>query len=87
MAPFLLGAGAAVMALAGLVFLRMWRSTADRFFLLFALSFFLQAANRGMSTLRIDKGEEPDSYWIRLMAYLLILAAIVLKNRSARAAH
>ncbi len=33
-------------AVAGTFFLRFWRKTRDRLFILFALSFFLMAANR-----------------------------------------
>lgn len=84
MVLFLLGASAAAAAAAGLLFLRLWRNTADRFFLLFALSFFLQAASRMLSAFQLNPVDEADMVWERLVAYLMILAAIVQKNRSAR---
>ena len=43
---FLQGAIAMCFAIAGLFFLRFWRDTRDRLFLLFALSFWLQAMTR-----------------------------------------
>ncbi|HEU4843835.1 MAG TPA: DUF5985 family protein, partial [Burkholderiaceae bacterium] len=42
----LAGATAAVTLVAALIFLRFWRSAHDRFFLFFAISFALEAANR-----------------------------------------
>ncbi|WP_019142841.1 DUF5985 family protein [Noviherbaspirillum massiliense] len=65
-----------------LFFLRFWRSTGDRFFLYFALSFFIECLNRlalGMTSLQNE--ELPTYYLIRLISYGLILYAIVDKNR------
>jgi hypothetical protein len=77
---FLQGAIAMCFALAGLFFLRFWRDTRDRLFLLFALSFWIQSFTRlGLSLI----GQPDDSaYWylIRLGAFLLIVAAIAMKN-------
>ena len=71
--------------IAGLFFLRFWRSTRDRFFLLFALSFWIEGANRFALTLFVAPSEDaPLHYIVRLVAYLLIVAAIVLKNRQPR---
>ncbi len=67
-----------------LFFLRFWRSTRDRFFLFFALSFFLEAVNRtllGLSTISTE--DTPLYYVIRMAAYLFILYAIYDKNKSA----
>ncbi len=82
---FLQGAIAMCFALAGLFFLRFWRDTRDRLFLLFAASFWLQALTRvGLSLIG-----QPDerTYWyvVRLIAFLLIVVAIVMKNVGSEA--
>lgn len=69
----------------GLFFFRFWRTTADRFFLFFALSFWIEGANRLL--LGASSGMQEDSpfyYMIRLLAYMLIVIAIVDKNRKKR---
>lgn len=69
----------------GVFFLRFWRSTRDRFFLYFALSFWIQGINRVHIGLRGAPSEdEAVIYLIRLVAYVLILVAIWEKNRPAR---
>lgn len=45
----MIGAIALASRLAGLFFLRFWRSTGDRFFLYFALSFGIEGFNRLLS--------------------------------------
>jgi hypothetical protein len=70
---------------AGLFFFRFWRTTRDRFFLFFALSFWIEGVNRFVLAHYAGPGEdEPVYYLIRLAAYGLIIAAIVDKNRSRR---
>jgi hypothetical protein len=78
----LLGAIAMGSAVCGAFFLRFWRQGRDRFFLLFALSFFAQAANR-VELAFAEKPSEanPLHYGVRLLAYLLIIVAVVDKNR------
>lgn len=72
-------------AVAGLFFLRFWRSTRDRFFLYFALSFWIEAANRVLiARAGMHHEVEPTYYVIRLVAYLLIVVAIAEKNRFLR---
>jgi len=64
------------------IFLRYWRDGGDRFFLYFALSFFVQAVNRVALALSASPQEgTPWQYGVRLLAYLLILVAIIDKNR------
>lgn len=76
------GAIAMGYAVAGLFFLRFWRKTRDRLFALFALAFFVLAANRvGGVALAIPPGTTEHVYWVRFAAFALILAAIVDKNR------
>lgn len=78
----LLGAIAMGNAIIGLFFLRFWRDGRDRFFLLFALSFFVQGANRVALAFSAAPNEgSPWHYGMRLVAYLLILGAFIEKNR------
>jgi hypothetical protein len=64
-----------------LFFLRFWRDSGDRFFLYFAASFFIEGLHRLYSAI-IDANAEdsPLHYLIRLLAYGLILWAILEKN-------
>jgi hypothetical protein len=81
-APILVGIIATASLTAGLFFLRFWRHTRDRFFLFFALSFFIEGVNRIVLYLAVGPNEEaPVYYVVRLVAYGLIVAAIVDKNR------
>jgi uncharacterized membrane protein HdeD (DUF308 family) len=82
-------AGAIAMAsfIIALCFLRFWRSSRDRFFLWFALSFGIEGAHRVVTALVLDEHEDsPWHYLIRLLAYGLIIWAILEKNLPARAA-
>ncbi|MEO6064320.1 MAG: DUF5985 family protein [Lysobacterales bacterium] len=77
----LTGAIAMGFAVIALVFLRYWRTTRDRFFLFFALSFGIEAVNRvvlGLSSVAHE--DRPAIYFVRLLVYALILVAIVDKN-------
>jgi hypothetical protein len=78
---FLLGAIATMALLAGLFFLRFWRQTGDRLFLLFAAAFGLE----GLSRAALASAEHPNEgrplfYAIRLASYLIIVVAVVQKN-------
>jgi hypothetical protein len=85
MSEMVLGAIAAASIIAGLFFLRYWKSTGDRFFLFFALSFGLEGANRVLLGLLGGVREDAPAYYsIRLIAYSLILIAILDKNRLGR---
>lgn len=69
---------------AGLFFLRFWRDTRDRLFAVFAAAFWLLALQRALLALLAVPGED-GSVWLyvlRLVAFLLILAGIVDKNRA-----
>ncbi len=81
MREIIIGAVAMGFATAGLFFLRFWRETGDRLFGFFALSFFLLALNRAGFVFAADQHDRGDYlYWIRLIAFLIILAAIADKN-------
>jgi hypothetical protein len=69
-------------AVAGLFFLRFWRDTRDRLFGLFSLAFFTLAANRVGIAILNERGNSDRLYWIRLIAFAVILFAIWDKNRS-----
>ena len=82
-------AGAIAMAsfVIALFFLRFWRNTRDRFFLYFALSFGIEGVHRIVSALTYDDAEDtPLHYLVRLLAYGLILWAILEKNLPSRRA-
>jgi hypothetical protein len=85
MTLFISGVLVAGYAVAGLFFLRFWRQSRDRLFAWFAAAFWLLAAQRGALA-----AAEPGTlgatwlYAVRLLAFLLILAAVIDKNRPAR---
>lgn len=81
----LLGAIAMASCVVGLFFLRFWRTTGDRFFLLFAAAFLLEGIERVLVG-AIPHGTEQDPlfYLLRLAAFLIILLAIFYKNRAIR---
>lgn len=84
---FLLGACALASVMAGLFFMRFWRDTRDRFFLYFAVAFWLGGvawATLGLTTVSAEA--ESYIYLIRLLSFLIIIAAIVDKNRKKPAA-
>lgn len=78
--------GAMVMAYftAGLFFLRFWKDTRDRLFGIFAAAFWLLAFQRAALTITESPGSEQIFlYVVRLAAFLLILWAIIDKNRGS----
>ena len=70
---------------AGLVFLRFWRRTGDRFFAMFAAAFSLMGLERVILAL-LEPADETRTfvYLFRLVAFVVIVVAIVDKNRAAR---
>ena len=82
MNEILIGGIATASFIAGLFFLKYWRASRDRFFLLFATAFWLEGANRVVIYQWAGTDEaSPLYYLIRLVAYVLIIVAIVDKNR------
>ena len=67
---------------AGLFFWRYWRDAADRLFAYFAVAFWFLAVSWGALAL-FDPTDEsrPYVYGIRLVAFGLIIAAMLDKNR------
>jgi hypothetical protein len=65
-----------------LFFVQFWRKTRDRLFLFFAAAFALFMGERILrATLTIDTEVQPYVYLVRLVAFALIIAAIIDKNR------
>ena len=76
------GALVAMSALASLFFLRYWRTGHDRFFLWFAGAFATFGLNWGLLAYNTGASEHaPLIYAVRMLGFLQILAAILLKNR------
>ena len=80
---FLLGVIVTSSLTAAGFFWRFYRQTRDRLFLAFCGAFFIEGINR-MAFLLIDKPNEgsPAIYMVRLVAFLLLLGAIIAKNRT-----
>ena len=83
-AGFLLGLFATSSLIAGIFFLKCWKRTRDSLFLAFALAFIIEGLNR-ISFLAVAKPNEgsPWIYLVRLLAFLILLAAILKKNYGA----
>jgi uncharacterized membrane protein HdeD (DUF308 family) len=76
--------GCIVMAslVAATFFLRFWRDTRDFFFFAFACAFYIDGVSR-IFLFALSAHPNEGSRWIylvRLLAFLLILAAIIRKN-------
>lgn len=72
-------------AVAGLFFLRFWRETHDRLFGIFATAFFVLAVQRLALAILPPSEQDPVLlYTVRLLAFVLILWAIIDKNRATR---
>lgn len=85
MYSFLSGAAMMGAFVSGLFFLRFWRKTQDRLFLIFALSFLLMGLERMALALRDNDGENNVMlYLMRLASFLMILYGIWDKNRPTK---
>ena len=85
MAEFLSGVVCAGSLTAALFFLRFWRGSGDRLFALFALAFAMMGGNRLLLTVLGEENEARTyAYLIRLAAFVVIIVAIVDKNRAGR---
>ena len=82
MEEILIGGIAVAALVAGLFFFRFWKTSRDRFFLLFAIAFWIEGGHRIFIYGWAGRDEaSPLYYLVRLVAYSLIIAAIVDKNR------
>jgi hypothetical protein len=81
---FLLGGIVVACGIAGLFFLRFWRKTRDRLFVIFAVAFWTLGAN-WLALAFINQDEARTwLYAIRLLAFILILFGIIDKNLPRR---
>lgn len=79
---FLLGIIATSSIFAGIFFLRFWKDTRDSLFLSFAIAFIIEGINRGFRIAYAHPSEaSPWVFLVRACAFLIILAAIINKNR------
>lgn len=85
MSDFLGGALVMASGVVGLFFLRFWRRSQDKFFLYFALAFWIMGLNWMLLTLKREDEPKTALYALRLVAFALILWAIWVKNRKGPA--
>ena len=79
---FLRGALVMGCAVAGLFFLRFYRQARDRLFLLFAAAFWVLGLNWVvLAFYRVTQETRHYAFIVRLVAFLILLVAIVDKNR------
>ena len=83
MNQFLWGALAMATLTAALFFLRFWKETADRLFAFFALALLMLSLN-WVGLMLMDAPETRHKVLLlRLLAFLLIIVAIIDRNRRA----
>ena len=83
---FLSGAVTLGFLLCGLHFLGFWKRTRDSLFLAFAFAFWLLGLNQAILALAdIPVEERSWVYLLRLAAFVLIIVAVVGKNRKGSA--
>jgi hypothetical protein len=79
---FLTGIGTMGFLVAAVFFLRFWRETRDRLFVLFAVAFAALAINRALLAIAgFGRETQPYLYMVRLAAFVLIAWAVIDKNR------
>jgi hypothetical protein len=82
MSAFVAGGLCVAYLVAALFFLKFWNETRDRLFAIFSIAFGVLATNRA---LLVSLGQMHEArtwlYLVRLLAFLLILFAILEKNR------
>jgi hypothetical protein len=79
---FLLGVIVTASLTASLFFLKFWKQTRDVLFLAFAAAFLIEGINRTTQLFVANPAEgNPSIYVVRGLAFLLLIAAVVYKNR------
>ena len=82
--PFLSGAASMGFLVIALFFLRFWHETRDRLFLYFAGAFVLLLVERVCRAgFEVRTEWAPMVYLLRLVAFVLIIIGVVVKNRRA----
>lgn len=85
MVDFLSGAVTFAHLAAAGFFVRFWLRRSDRLFLWFALAFLLLALHQGLSfAFSVTSEAHGFLYGLRVLGFLVILAAIIDKNLAAR---
>jgi len=85
MINFIHGALAMGFLVTGVYFLRFWRQSRDRLFFIFAMAFAVMAVERVILARTAPHAEYyAYVYLVRLTAFVLIMAAIIDKNRGRR---
>lgn len=84
MGNFLSGATMMGSMIIAVFFMKFWRKTHDRFFLLFSIAFWIFSAERLVLLRWGGTIEEVETwvYFIRLAAFAVIIGSIVDKNRA-----
>jgi hypothetical protein len=83
---FLYGGLTTMCGAIGLFFVRYWWLQRDRFYLWFAVAFWSMGLSWGVHLIFATSAETgPNVYVFRVVGFLLIIAAIVDKNRRATA--
>jgi hypothetical protein len=82
---FLGGAIVLGYALIGLFFLKFWKRTRDAFFGYFAFAFFVLGIGRVIEAIvRTQEADTPAVYLFRLLAFVIIVFAIMHKNLASK---
>jgi len=85
MLTFLNGVVAMGCFVAGLFFLKFWRSSRDRLFLTFGVAFWIFCVNYGVLGLAAFADEQrPYVFLLRLVGFVAILWGVVEKNWNTR---
>lgn len=86
MSDFLSGAVFSAALISALFFFKFWKQSKDRFFLIFAIAFLLLGFERVQLLFTIVNYETRSMvYCIRLCSFILILIAILDKNKVKKA--
>jgi hypothetical protein len=81
MNQFLWGALAATSLFTGVFFLRFWKTTRDRLFLSFTAAFWVFAIHWvGLGLTDAKSETRPYYFWLRLIAFAVIIAGVIDKN-------
>lgn len=88
MTSFIYGINVALCAVAGVMFFKFWLRARDRLLMLFAIAFWILAADWTVLAALpyfVPNPSEHNTlvYAVRLLAFILILVGIIEKNRSS----
>ena len=79
---FVAGLMSAGYFMAGAFFLRFWWRRRDPLFVGFAIAFWLMALNQAVAAYsRVGRAENSAAYVLRLLAFAIIIIAVLGKNR------